>query len=178
MKTKYRLATALKQLMRTTPLDLISVKTLTEKCNLNRQTFYYHFRNLYDLLMWIFLNEEVLLDTSTIDSALASLFIYLEEEDTLIENALNSAAKDLVMEFLFNKIYNMNISLFKDYYKYSKISKDDRTYYARFLGAGLSNVIIAKINEEITLNEQQVKANYKNALTAIIKELHTKNAGL
>ena len=113
MKTKYRLASALKNLMQTTPLDLISVKTLTEKCSLNRQTFYYHFRNLYDLLMWIFLNEQITTDVINVDEALTILFDYLEDEESFIENALNSAAKDLVMEFLFNKIYNMNLSLFK-----------------------------------------------------------------
>lgn len=170
MKTKYRLASALKNLMQTTPLDLISVKTLTEKCSLNRQTFYYHFRNLYDLLMWIFLNEQITTDVINVDEALTILFDYLEDEESFIENALNSAAKDLVMEFLFNKIYNMNLSLFKK----GRVLFDVKIiqYYARFLAAGLANIIIAMINEELDINREQITKQYRKTYQRTTKELN------
>ena len=60
MKTQTKLANALKELMETKPLDTITVKELTEKVGINRQTFYYHYKNIYDLLMDIYLNEVVL----------------------------------------------------------------------------------------------------------------------
>ena len=59
MKTEYRLAEALKNMMSEVSLDSISVTTLTKKCKVNRQTFYYHFHDIYDLLTLIFLNEEI-----------------------------------------------------------------------------------------------------------------------
>lgn len=163
MKTKYRLAAALKALMKTTPLDLISVKTLTEKCELNRQTFYYHFRNLYDLLMWIFLNEKITTEVEDLNEALTVLINYLEEEHLFIENALNSAAKDLVMEFLFNKIYNMNLVLLKN--DSSDAMKKKVQYHARFLAAGLSNIIIAHINKELNISLDEILETYKNTFT-------------
>ncbi|HZJ89708.1 MAG TPA: TetR/AcrR family transcriptional regulator C-terminal domain-containing protein [Bacilli bacterium] len=169
MKTKYRLAVALKALMKTTPLDLISVKTLTEKCELNRQTFYYHFRNLYDLLMWIFLNEKISTEVADVNEALDVLITYLEKEHLFIENALNSAAKDLVMEFLFNKIYNMNLVLLKDDSK--EISKNKVQYHARFLAAGLSNIIITYINEELDISLDEILATYKDTFTKTRREL-------
>ena len=49
MKMKAQLGLALKKMMVTTKLDEISVINLTKECNVNRQTFYYHYRNIYDL---------------------------------------------------------------------------------------------------------------------------------
>ena len=59
MKMKDRLGLALKEFMASENLDEISVVSLTNYCNVNRQTFYYHFRNIYDLLTWVFLNEKI-----------------------------------------------------------------------------------------------------------------------
>ena len=41
--TKRALADALKQMMEIKPIAKITVKDLVEICNVNRQTFYYHF---------------------------------------------------------------------------------------------------------------------------------------
>ena len=59
MKTEYRLAEALKNMMSEVPLDSISVTSLTRRCHVNRQTFYYHFHDIYDLLTLVFLDEKV-----------------------------------------------------------------------------------------------------------------------
>ena len=34
--------------------DKISVSDICDRCNMNRKSFYYHFRDKYDLLNWIF----------------------------------------------------------------------------------------------------------------------------
>ena len=55
--TKKALATALKKLMQTQPFDKISVGKICEACELNRKSFYYHFKDKYDLVEWIFDTE-------------------------------------------------------------------------------------------------------------------------
>ena len=40
--------------MEVKPIDKITVKDLVEICGVNRQTFYYHFDDVYDLLEWVF----------------------------------------------------------------------------------------------------------------------------
>ena len=72
MKTQRRLAETLKDMMATTPIDNISVTTLSKKCGINRQTFYYHFHDVYDLLTLVFLNEKV----EKLDKENQGLFIY------------------------------------------------------------------------------------------------------
>ncbi len=34
------------------PLDKITVTDIAEDCGINRMTFYYHFRDIYDLVEW------------------------------------------------------------------------------------------------------------------------------
>lgn len=52
--TKKALAAALKELMMEVPFEKINVAQICEKCNMNRKSFYYHFKDKYDLVNWIF----------------------------------------------------------------------------------------------------------------------------
>ncbi|HCY78991.1 MAG TPA: dihydroxyacetone kinase transcriptional activator DhaS, partial [Clostridiales bacterium] len=52
--TKEALGNALKKMLSVKPIDKITVKDLVEECGVNRQTFYYHFDDVYDLLEWVF----------------------------------------------------------------------------------------------------------------------------
>jgi len=52
--TKRALASALRELMEEVPFDKIQVAHICERCNMNRKSFYYHFKDKYDLVNWIF----------------------------------------------------------------------------------------------------------------------------
>ncbi len=52
--TKEALASALRQMMTVKPIDKVTVKDIVEICGVNRQTFYYHFNDVDDLLEWMF----------------------------------------------------------------------------------------------------------------------------
>lgn len=55
--TKEALADALATLLLTQPLSKISIKNITDACNVSRNTFYYHFKDKYELIHWIFLSD-------------------------------------------------------------------------------------------------------------------------
>lgn len=50
--TKRALEASLKKLLLERPLDKITVTDIAEDCGINRMTFYYHFRDIYDLVEW------------------------------------------------------------------------------------------------------------------------------
>ena len=52
--TKNALAASMKKLMRMRPFEKISVSDICNDCGINRKSFYYHFRDKYDLVNWIF----------------------------------------------------------------------------------------------------------------------------
>ncbi len=57
MVTKKAMATALKELMSEEPFREISVGDICDRCRMNRKSFYYHFRDKYALIDWIFDTE-------------------------------------------------------------------------------------------------------------------------
>lgn len=63
--TKQKIATTLRQMMVSRPFDKITVKNLMDATNMKRQSFYYHFQDTRDVLLWICREE---------------LFIPLEED--------------------------------------------------------------------------------------------------
>ena len=109
MKTEYRLSEALKEMMERTPLDEISVVSLTKKCNVNRQTFYYHFHDIYDLLTLVFLNEKIrnIDKAKKLNEMVVAIYQYYEENTLFIEAALNSAGKELFQEFIYNNCFQV-----------------------------------------------------------------------
>lgn len=44
----------MKKLMKEEPFEKISVSDICSDCGINRKSFYYHFRDKYDLVNWIF----------------------------------------------------------------------------------------------------------------------------
>lgn len=57
--TKRALGAAFKELMEEVPFKKISISDICEKCHMNRKSFYYHFKDKYDLVNWIFDTEFV-----------------------------------------------------------------------------------------------------------------------
>lgn len=51
------LAQALRERMAQDPIEKITVKSITDACGVNRQTFYYHFSDIYELVRWMYLQD-------------------------------------------------------------------------------------------------------------------------
>ncbi|HRL58099.1 MAG TPA: TetR/AcrR family transcriptional regulator, partial [Lachnospira sp.] len=48
--TKRALENSLKQMLLKKPLDKITISDLTDDCGISRMAFYYHFKDIYDLV--------------------------------------------------------------------------------------------------------------------------------
>lgn len=144
MKTEYRLAEALKEMMSQVPLDSISVTSLTKKCHVNRQTFYYHFHDIYDLLTLVYLNEEVpgLFEANNIKEMLTLIFKYYTRNKAFLDASLNSAGKSLVEEFMHNACYKTFLRFITLLPNSKKLHINDKKAVARFYALAYSHSII------------------------------------
>ena len=66
MKTKQAMADSLKRYMEVKSLSKITISAICEDCGINRKTFYYHFKDIYDLLKWT-LEQESLVVVNQLD---------------------------------------------------------------------------------------------------------------
>ncbi|MCB6543809.1 TetR family transcriptional regulator, partial [Desulfovibrio desulfuricans] len=55
--TKYALEAAFKKLLLKKPLDKITINDLTGECGISRMAFYYHFKDIYDFVEWVCLED-------------------------------------------------------------------------------------------------------------------------
>ena len=68
-RTKLWIAEKMKGLMAKKPLDKIRVTEICREAEIERPTFYYHFRDKYDLVAWIFVHSAADLDVIDVQSA-------------------------------------------------------------------------------------------------------------
>lgn len=82
--TKEKIATAVKELMRQKSIRKITVQDIMDETGMKRQSFYYHFQDIYDVIEWICFKElihkvDVEQETS-IEEWLGDLIDTIEEE--------------------------------------------------------------------------------------------------
>lgn len=158
MKTEQELANALKELMSKESLDNITVKRLTDICGIKRQTFYYHFRDIYDLLTWIFLNEDLSKNkpTEKWQDAVKVITKYVIKNKRFIQNTLSSAGKELFEQFISSYLYMVTLRNFAKYDTKGIVPNDDKRLFVSYYVSGISSVIIAWIEKGMKENEDQL----------------------
>jgi len=110
--TKRVLAEAMKSLMAQVPLAKISVGDIAERCGVNRQTFYYHFKDKYDLVNWIFYTDTiqyigVLTHKDTWAGALEQLCLYMQANKRFYMNALSTTGQNSFPEYLTQYFHDL-----------------------------------------------------------------------
>ena len=107
--TKESLGAALKQMLTVRPIDKITVKDLVEICGVNRQTFYYHFDDVYDLLEWVFeedanrvLPSEVVYEHWRDDVMM--FFKYLADNSVFALNIYNSNSRIYMLRYFKRRL--------------------------------------------------------------------------
>ncbi len=97
--TKQAISNSLQKLLRDRPISQISVKDVCADCGLNRQTFYYHFQDIYDLLFWNLRKDMInyfhAFSHSPADFSgfLYALFLYCTQNSKLVRHAYNPALR-------------------------------------------------------------------------------------
>ncbi|MCH3976909.1 MAG: TetR family transcriptional regulator C-terminal domain-containing protein [Bacilli bacterium] len=148
MKTELKLGEALKHMMAVTPLDEITVKRLTDYCHVYRQTFYYHFRNIYDLLTWIYLNESVknLDQVANWDDALKFIFQYVRENSSFVQNTLSSAGRELFIEFLYSTTFATQLEVINKLPGNELLSEEQKRFISNFYAPSFVYMVVRWID--------------------------------
>ena len=108
-KTKYRLASSVKECMKTTPVDKITVKEIVEGAGVARQTFYRNFLDKYDLINWYF--DKLVLAcfrqigvSHTVEESLTQKLQFILEEKAFFMGAFRSDDHNSLKEHDFELI--------------------------------------------------------------------------
>ena len=96
--TKHALAESLKKLLLKKPLNKITINDLTTDCGISRMAFYYHFKDIYDLVEWACLEEsrKALQGKKTYDTWQEGL---LQIFEAVYETLLTNEQKNFIADF-------------------------------------------------------------------------------
>ena len=104
--TKEIIIQALLELLNERHLFRITVKDIVERCKVNRNTFYYHFRDIYDLLdAWLEVKKTAFLQdcdpTQHWEAHLKDFFATLKAHQKTIRHLFNDLSRDRLERYVF-----------------------------------------------------------------------------
>lgn len=146
--TKKALANSLKKLLSKKELSKITVSNITEDCGVNRQTFYYHFKDVYDLLEWIYTNEVIQeieeSHNNTYDTwqqGFLYIFEYILENREFAKNTYNSISRDFFLRFIYKQTNILLMNVINEKSKNVKIAENDKKFIADFYKYGFVGIV-------------------------------------
>lgn len=182
--TKKALANSLKQLMVKVPLNKITVQDIVKNCELNRQTFYYHYQDIFDLLGWIYRTEAVesIADYKTYttwEDGFLKIFLYIEKNKAFCLNTLNSLGRDHLDTFLQAISYELLIGVVNEVSQDMRVKNEDKKFIANFYTLAFIGLVIQwmktemKERPEVIIEKlsELVEGNFATALQRYEKKL-------
>ncbi|MEA4815676.1 MAG: TetR/AcrR family transcriptional regulator C-terminal domain-containing protein [Lachnospiraceae bacterium] len=164
--TKLAIASSFKKLLRKKSLTKITVKDIVEGCGINRQTFYYHFKDVYDLMEWIFIEEaKILLDGkkgfSSWKEDFLRIFDYLQVNHVLIYNAYNSMSRDSLERYILKVTRPLLCNFASEISVNINISEDDKNFVIDVFSFAMMGIMLEWI-------ENKMPKSYSNSIDKFV----------
>lgn len=171
--TKLALANALKKLLQKKFLDDITVKELVEECEVNRQTFYYHFQDIYDLVEWACIEDasKALQGKKTYQTWQEGLSQILEavlENKPFILNAYRCISRERMERFLYQLTYGLIRGVVEEQSQGTAVSEEDKSFIADFYKYSFVGVMLDWIRQGMTADPQALAGKISAAMRGSI----------
>ena len=188
--TKQHIAEGFKLVMKRKSFEKITITDITDECGLNRQTFYYHFKDKYDLLKWILYTEVITpfvdgLDINNWRDKLLQILLTLKKDSRFYANAFNTPHGDEFRQYLFDTITDLLSNIIDLLANHQKIAPDDKQFVAEFLAYGVSGSVTKWIKtgmkrspEETVRYIQEIIDGFEQFVAARVADTHTETPPL
>lgn len=135
--TKRALEASLKNLLLQKPLDKITINDITEDCGISRMTFYYHFKDIYDLVEWSCVEDasRAIGDKKTYDTwqqGFLQIFEAVLENRPFIMNVYHSVSREQVEIYLYKLVYQLLIDVVEEKAVGLGVTDTDKQFIAHF----------------------------------------------
>ncbi len=178
-ETKLLMSEALKRLIKDRPFSKITVQDIVSECNINRNTFYYHFENNYDLLSFTYEQEvQNIVDSfheanATVPQAMDFVLDYIDKNIPLCTCAYESLGEQQ-LKIIFEKDLIEFVRATIDYMALqaaTKFSEDLKSFVAYSYSNLLSSQIIWYIRHSEDLDKEIFRQCLQTFFTASLKSV-------
>ena len=145
--TKTNLGIALKKLLKEKPLEKIRIHDLTKLAGINRQSFYYHYADIYALVgdvirtaIFETVGEHCTMDTW--EEGMLAMYQRTLEEKEYVVAVYNAIPKERIQLFLEDVLTTYMIYALKDTAGGQLLSEEDRDIFIRFITYGFTGTYL------------------------------------
>lgn len=136
--TKRAIEQSLKNLLLKKPLTKITINDIAEDCGINRMTFYYHFKDIYDLVEWACLEDaKRALDNKkshdTWQQGFLQIFEAVRENKPFVMNVYRCVHQEQVEKYLKPQVDNLVLEIIDEEIGTMTIREEDKAFIALFL---------------------------------------------
>lgn len=159
--TKRAMSAALKNLLKEKKLNKITVQDIADECGINRQTFYYHFQDIYDLVEWTCIEdtEKVLKENRTYDTwqeGLLSVFDLAKKDKTFIDNIYRSVSLEMLEQYLYRLVYPLLKNVVDEKANGQTVREENKKYIADFYKYAFVGVLLEWIRNDMAESPGQI----------------------
>lgn len=159
--TKRALEQSLKNLLLKKPLTKITVSDITDDCGINRMTFYYHFKDIYDLVEWSCLEDAkmALEEKKTYDTwqqGLLQIFKAVQENKSFILNVYRCVHREQVEKYLQPLVDQLLLNVINEEAAGITVRDEDKQFIAQVYSYILIGLMLDWIKDDMREDPQQI----------------------
>lgn len=135
--TKLALEASLKKMLLHKKIDKITINDLTTDCGISRMTFYYHFKDIYELVEWVCVEDgrKALQGKKTYDTwqeGLCQIFEAVLENKPFILNVYSAVSREKIESYLNKLTYQLIENVVEEKSADARIEADEKRFIAEF----------------------------------------------
>ena len=152
--TKRALAASLKTLLLQKPLNKITINDIAEDCGISRMTFYYHFKDIYDLVEWICVEDaaQALDGKKTYDTwqeGFLNIFQAVLDNKPFIMNVYRAVGRERVEQYLNPLVHSLVLGVVEEKSAGMAVSQEDKNFIAYFYECAFIGIVLNWINDNM-----------------------------
>ena len=134
--TKRALEESLKNLLLQKPLDKITISDIAADCGISRMTFYYHFKDIYDLVEWACMEDarRALEGKKTYDTwqqGFLQIFEAVQANRPFIMNVYRCVHREQVEKYLKPLVDNLLLGVINEEAAGMTVRDEDKSFIAQ-----------------------------------------------
>lgn len=157
--TKRALEDSLKNLLLQKPLNKITISDIAADCGINRMTFYYHFRDIYDLIEWICTEETARAVNGkktyeTWQQGFLQTFQMVLANKPFISNVYHSISHEKIEDYFYTITYDLLIGVVEEKAVGMAVSQADKKFIADFYNFAFVGLLLDWIKKDMKEDPQ------------------------
>lgn len=159
--TKKLFAEALKKSLKTKPITNVTIKSITDECSMNRQSFYYHFSDINQLLEWLLLQEiSPIFHQSKIanlwEEGFPLLLDYIEENKIYLLNSEVQLSTNNFGNIFYEFYYQLGKEHIAQIYEGIKMSEREKNMLSQYYVLAIGQYVDAWVKGFIDIEKDEI----------------------